>query len=49
MILLSNFAACGDKNRDFSKKKEASGLLSTLGLKAPLSKLPVLGNIFLKV
>ena len=34
------------KNQDLLKKKqEANGLLSSLGLKIPLSKIPLLGDI----
>ena len=29
------------------KEQEAKGLLSTLGLRTPLNKIPVLGNILL--
>ena len=43
-MLLSNCAVCGSKNSRFIKKQEAKGLLSTLGLKTPLSKIPILGD-----
>ena len=33
------------KNSRFIKNQEAKGLLSNLGLRTPLSKLPVLGDI----
>ena len=32
-------------NQDLLKKQEANGLLSSLGLKIPLSKIPLLGDI----
>ena len=33
------------KNQDFIKKQEASGILSNLGLKTSLNKIPLLGDI----
>ena len=33
------------KNQDLWKKQEAKGLLSSLSLKTPLSKVPLLGDI----
>ena len=33
------------KNQNVLKKKEVSGILSNLGLKTPLSKVPLLGDI----
>ena len=33
------------KNQDLLNKQEASGILSSLGLKTPLSKFPLLGEI----
>ena len=32
-------------NQDLLKKQEANGLLSSLGLKIPVSKIPLLGDI----
>ena len=37
-MVLSNCAICGKKKSKFIKKKEAKGLLSSLGIKIPLSK-----------
>ena len=42
---LSKRAVCGSKKLRFIKKQEANGLLSSLGNKTPLSKIPLLGNI----
>ena len=39
-MLISKCAICGNEKSRFIKKQEASGLLSSLGLKAPLSKIP---------
>ena len=44
-MLLSKFAISGTKKPQFIKKEEASGILSSLGLKAPLSKIPLFGDI----
>ena len=33
---------CGNKKSRFMKKQEAKGLLSKLGIKTPLSKIPLL-------
>ena len=44
-MLLSNCAICGSKKSRFIKKQEASGILSSLGLKTPLTKIPLLGDI----
>ena len=45
-MILSNCAICGSKRSRFIKKQEANGLLSSLGIKTPLSKIPLLGNAF---
>ena len=37
---------CDSKKSKFIKEQEASGLLSNLGIKTPLSKIPLLGHIF---
>ena len=44
-ILLSNCAICNSKKSRFIKNQEAKGLLSNLGIRTPLSKVPILGNI----
>ena len=44
MILLK-YAICDNKKSRFIKNQEAKGLLSDLGLKAPLNKVPILGDI----
>ena len=44
-IILSTRAICGSKKSKFIKEQEAKGLLSNLGLKIPLNKIPVLGDI----
>ena len=44
-IILSTCAICGSKKSKFIKEQEAKGLLSNLGLRTPLNKFPVLGDI----
>ena len=44
MILLK-YAICDNKKSRFIKNQEAKGLLSDLGLKTPLNKVPILGDI----
>ena len=43
-MILSKYAICGSKT--FIKKKQARGILSSVGIRTPLSKIPVLGDIF---
>ena len=45
LMILSKCAICGSKKSKFIKKQEASGLLSKLGIKTPLSKMPILGDV----
>ena len=44
-IILSTCAICGSKKSKFIKQQEPKGLLSNLGLRTPLNKIPVLGDI----
>ena len=44
-MVLSKCAICGSKKSRFIKNQEAKGLLSNLGLRTPLSKVPVLDDI----
>ena len=44
-MVLSKCALCGSKNSRFIKNEEAKGLLSNLGVRAPLRKAPILGDI----
>ena len=44
-MLLSKCAICGSKESRFIKKQEASRILSILGLKTPLSEIPLFGDI----
>ena len=46
MMLLSKCAKCGSKKSRFIKNQEEKGLLSNLGIRTLLSKVPLLGDIF---
>ena len=45
-MVLSKCAIYGSKKSRFIKDQEAKGLLSNLGVRTPLSKVPILGDIF---
>ena len=44
-MILSKGAICGSKKSRFIKNQEAKGLLNNLGVRTPLSKVLILGNI----
>ena len=46
LALSSKSAACGSKKSRFMKEQQAEGLLSNLGIKTPLSKVPLLNILF---
>ena len=45
IMILSYCAVCDSKKSKFIKQQEASGLLSSLGIKTPLSKIPLVGPL----
>ena len=45
IMLLSKLAVFNNKKWRFIKEQEASGLLSSLGIKTPLSKFPLVGSL----
>ena len=45
LIILSKCAICGSKKSKLINKQEASELLSKLGIKTPLSKITILGDV----
>ena len=47
IILLSKYAVCDSKKSTFIKKQEASGLLSSLRIKTPLSRISLVGPLLL--
>ena len=44
-MILSKWAICGRKKSRFIKNQKAKGLLNKLGIKTPLSKVSILGDI----
>ena len=44
-MILSKCAICGSKKSRFIKNQEAKGLLSNLGIRTPLNKVPILDDI----
>ena len=47
--ILSQCDACGSKKSRFMEKQEAKGILSRLGFKTPLSKIPFYGDVLFRV
>ena len=45
-VMQSKCSVCGIKKSRFIKEQEAKGLLSNLGIKTPLSKIPLLNVLF---
>ena len=45
IMILSKCTICRSKKSKFIKEQQAKGLLSNLGIRAPLNKIPVLGDI----
>ena len=46
LIMQSKCSVCKIKKSRFIKEQEAKGLLSNLGIKTPLSKIPLLNLLF---
>ena len=47
LMILSKCAVCNSKKSKFINQQEAKALLSKLGIKTPLNKIPILGDILL--
>ena len=45
MMLLSECVVCGSKKSKFMKDQEANRLLSSLGIRTILSKIPLVGRL----
>ena len=45
-MIQSNCAICGSKKSKFIKERQTMGILSNLGIKNPLSKVPLLNILF---
>ena len=46
LMIQSNCANCGSKKSRFIKEQQAMGILINLGIKTPLSKVPLLNILF---
>ena len=46
LIMQLKFPVCGIKKSRFVKEQEAKGLLSNLGIRTPLSKIPLVNILF---
>ena len=46
IMILSKCVICDSKKSKFIKKQEAKVLLSSLGIRTPLSKIRLLGDVF---
>ena len=44
-MILFKYEVCNSKKSGFIKKHEAKGLLSNLGIRAHLSKIPILSDV----
>ena len=49
IMVLSKCAICRSKKSRFIKNQEAKGLLSNLGMKTTLSKVPILSDILFRM
>ena len=49
IIIQSKYAVRGIKKSRFMKEQDAKGLLSNLGIKTPLNKIPLLGHTLFRV
>ena len=45
LMILSKCTICNSKKSKFINKQQAKGLLSNLGIKTRLNKIPILGDI----
>ena len=46
LVLLSRCPVCSSKKSKFIKEQEEKGLLSNLGIKTPLRRIPLLNVLF---
>ena len=44
-MMSSKYVVCGIEKSKFIKEQQAKGLLSNLGIRTPLNKIPLLGDI----
>ena len=48
-MILPKCAICVSKKSKFIKNQEAKGLLCSLGIRTPLSKIPLLGDVLFQL
>ena len=48
-MILSKCAICGSKKSNFIKEQQVKGLLSNLGIRKPLNKILILGDILFQL
>ena len=48
-MMISKCAVCNSRKCKFIKKQEAKAFLSKLGIKTPLNKIPLLGDILFQM
>ena len=46
LMIQSNYATCDSRKSRFIKEQQAMGILSNLGIKTPLSKVPLFNILF---
>ena len=46
LVMQPKYSVCGIKKSRFVKEQESKGLLSNLGIRTPLSKIPLLNVLF---
>ena len=46
LLMQSKYSVCKNKKSRFVKQQEAKGLLSNLGIRTPLCKIPLLNVLF---
>ena len=49
LLMQSKCSVCGTKKSRFSKEQDAKGSLTQLGIKTPVSKIPLLNVLFQEV
>ena len=46
-MIFSKCAICSSKKSKFIKEQQAKGILSSVGIRTPLNKIPILGDILI--
>ena len=45
-MILSKCAICCSKKSKFIKEQQTKGMLSSVGIRTPLNRIPILGDVF---